>query len=353
MAPGPAHQDSGDVARDAVGKQLRGRVLAAQGHGLAAQFLGQGQRGLHTVPAAFAGQAALAGLHVGGDPGRLLTLGDALGQPHQLLAAGRVADADHQPVAGGPGAFDGLGLHVAEHLRVDAIGGGSHGQLAQGHQIAAAEEVGDGALGLLGNVDLALAQALQQLLRRQVHQLDVVGLFQYPVGQSLAHADVGDAFDDVVEAFEMLDVERGVDVDARTQDLLHVLIAFFVAAAGDVGMSQFVDQHQGRTALQHGVQVQLLEGAALVGDVPARHGGQAPGELFGFPAAVGFDNAHHQIDTLAQPSAGGGQHFVGLAHARRGAQEDLEATPCLPPGFGEQRVGGGAFGFFAHGMAGG
>ena len=42
----------------------------------------------------------------------------------------------------------------------------------------------------------------------------------------------------------MLYIDGGIDVDARPQQLLHILIAFHMAAALGVGMGQFVHQDQ-------------------------------------------------------------------------------------------------------------
>ena len=81
------------------------------------------------------------------------------------------------------------------------------------------------ALRLIGDVDLAFPQALDQRLGRQIDQLDLVGVLKHAVGHGFPHPDAGDAFDDVVQAFQMLDVQRGQDVDAGFEDFLHVLVS--------------------------------------------------------------------------------------------------------------------------------
>ena len=68
-----------------------------------------------------------------------------------------------------------MGLHVREQLLVDALGGAAQRQLAQRRQVAGREVVLERALGLLGDVDLALLQALDQVVGREVDQLDGVG----------------------------------------------------------------------------------------------------------------------------------------------------------------------------------
>ena len=56
---------------------------------------------------------------------------------------------------------------VFAHLRVDALGRVAQRQLAQRDQVALLEEVLDRALRLRRHVDLAFAQALEQVVGRQ------------------------------------------------------------------------------------------------------------------------------------------------------------------------------------------
>ncbi len=68
--------------------------------------------------------------------------------------------------------------------------------------------------------------------------------------------------DHVVQAFDVLDVQRGVDVDAGGQQFLDIQIALGMAAAGRVGVRQFIHQHQSRAAGQDRVQVHLASASA-------------------------------------------------------------------------------------------
>ena len=119
-------------------------------------------------------------------------------------------------------------------------------QLAQRRQVLRLEEILDRARGGVLHIDLAFGQPLEQLVGRKIDQHDLVGLVEHRVRHGLAHAHLGDLLDDVVEAFEMLDVERGPDVDAGRQQLVDVLPALRMAAAGHVGVGIFVDQQQAR-----------------------------------------------------------------------------------------------------------
>ena len=55
------------------------------------------------------------------------------------------------------------------------------------------------------------------------------------------HRHAGDLADDVHLALDVLDVERGDDVNARVEQFEHILIAFQVPATRRVGMGEFID----------------------------------------------------------------------------------------------------------------
>ena len=159
-------------------------------------------------------------------------------------------------------------LHLGEQLLVDPLGGAAQRQLAQRGEIGRREEMLERALGLLRNVDLAFLEPLDQIVGREIDQLDRVGAIEHGVRHGLAHADVGDLRDDVVEAFDVLDIDRGVDVDAAAHQLFDVEIALGMAAAFGIGVGEFVDQHDLRPARDDRIEVHFLEHLALVFDAP-------------------------------------------------------------------------------------
>ena len=175
-----------------------------------------------------------------------------------------------------------------------------------------------------GNVDLPFLEPLDQIVGRQIDQLDRVGAVEHCVRDRLAHPHMRDLRDHVVEAFDVLDVDRGVDVDAAAQQLLDIEIAFRMAAAFDVGMRELVDQNDLRPAGDDGVEIHLLEPLSLVLDAPARNDLQAFEQRLGLLAAVGLDDTDDDVIAVLLAGAGLLQHLVGLADAGRGADEDSE-----------------------------
>ena len=227
-----------------------------------------------------------------------------------------------------------LRLHVGEQLLVDPLGGAPQRQFAQRGQVARREIMLQRALGLLGDIDLALLQPLDQVVGREVDQLDGVGAVEDRVRHGLAHPHMRDLRDHVVEAFDVLDVDRGIDVDAVRQQLLDVEIALGMAAARRVGVGEFVDQRDLRTPRDQRVEVHLLERLVLVVEPLARQHFEALQQRFGLRAAVGLDHADDDVGARLQPGVRALQHLVGLADAGRGADEDLQpaGAAVLAPG---------------------
>ena len=158
-------------------------------------------------------------------------VGQPLGVADEPGRARILADADQDALARGPGTGDRIRLHVGEQLLVDPLGRAAQRELAQRGQVAGREIMLQRPLGLLGDIDLAFPQALDQIVGREVDHLDRVGAIEDRIGHGLAHPDMGDLGDDVVQALDMLDVDGGVDVDAGGQQLLDIEIALWMAAA--------------------------------------------------------------------------------------------------------------------------
>ena len=206
---------------------------------------------------------------------------------------------------------------------------------------------------LAGDVDLALAEALQQIVGRQIDQLDLVGPLEDRVRDRLAHDDAGHLGDDVVEALHVLDVHGRVDVEAGVEQLDHVLPALGVTAAGRVGVGQLVDEDQRRLAGQRAVEVELLQRGAAVLDGTARKDLEPAQQRLGLGPAVQLDVADHEVDTVIALLTGGLEHRVRLADAGRGAEEHLQLAATLSSlqllDAGQQRIGIGPGG--AHGAS--
>ena len=143
-----------------------------------------------------------------------------------------------------------------------------------------------------------------------------------------------DLRDDVVQAFDVLNIDGRVDVDAMLQYLFDVEIALGMPAAVRVGMGKLVDEHDLRPARNDRIEIHFRQRSALVFDLTARNDFEALHQRLGFLAAVGLDDADDDIVAVFFARAGGLQHRVGLADAGRRADENpqLADTAFLAPG---------------------
>ena len=184
-----------------------------------------------------------------------------------------------------------------------------------------------------------------EVVRREIDQLDGVGAVEHRIRHGLAHPHMGDLGDHVVEALDVLDIDRGVDVDAVGQQFLDIEIALRMAAARCIGMGEFVDQRDLRMARDQRVEIHLLEHLVLVGEPFARQDFKAREQRLGLRPSMGLDHADDDIDAGLQLGMRALQHLVGLADAGGGADEDLEPAGrvVLAPRGLQQRIRRGSF----------
>ena len=151
------------------------------GDRLALEPLGQAQYVRDAVPVLFAELQAPPGFDVQGRPGRVQAVGQSLGVAYETDRAWILADANDDPFARGPRPLNSPGLHVLEQLLIHALGSTAQSELAQRRQVGGREIVPQRAFGLLRNVDLALLEALDQIIGGQIDKLDRVRLVHHRV----------------------------------------------------------------------------------------------------------------------------------------------------------------------------
>ena len=229
-------------------------------------------------------------------------------------------------------AFTGLPHHVGlvppqmlQEFLVGLVGQEPQRQLPQGDQVVGAEEVGKGLGDLLLRVDVAVQHPAAQLLRRGVDQLDLVGFAHYPVRHPLTDTRPGHVLDLVGDALQVLDVDRGDDVDPGGEDLHNVLPALFVPAGSrHVRVGELIDQGDLGVPAQHRVQVHLLQAAAPVFHQLARDDLQVTDHLLGQPPTVTLDKPDDDAGSPLLAPVALVEHCVGLADAGGRAEVDPE-----------------------------
>jgi hypothetical protein len=285
-------------------------LASPQQHHFAAQSFGQLLSILQAQARLLVTHAAVVHMHQA--PRQMPTLGDAAGMPYQSFGLGIAIDTDQQTTAHRWRCLAELSIALGQ-IVIDLRGSRLHRQFAQGSEVGLGEKRIDGGPRLLRHVDLAVAQTLKQFTRRQVDQQQFVGFLQHPVRQGFAHLHAGDAAHLIVEAFQVLDVDRGEHVDAGGEQFLNVLPAFACDGCREHCCGPVHRPAPVLAWLREAVEVHFFEHHATVFRAHQRLLRQATEQRFGFGAAVGFDHAGDDFHTLAQLGVGRLQHGVGLA----------------------------------------
>ena len=143
-------------------------------------------------------------------------------------------------------------------------------------------------------------------------------LIEHAVRHRFGHNQAGDFFDHVLQALNLVDVERRKHVDAGVQQLVDVLVASRMARAELVAVRQPRDRHDRRPARQQGVQVQVVARSR-----PGRDAFEAFQQRVVFTAVV-LQLREDNVDAFAAAALRRFQHRKRLADAGRIAQEDAQ-----------------------------
>ena len=254
---------------------------------------------------------------------------DARSPAHQRFGFRSAGYRDDHPLARLPGVGDLLVGAIFRQRGVDLVGKPQQRDLAQRGQVAGAEVIGQRRVDPLRRVDVAVSKPAPQRFRRDVDQLDLSCFPDDLVGHGLALFDAGDLGDDVVEALQVLDIERRDHRDARVEQRFDVLPTLFVGAARNVAVRVLVDERHFRLAAQHRLDVEFGERASAVGDVVRRNDFDALDELGDLLAAVRFHDRRDDVGAALQSAMRLAEHGAGLADTRRSAEVDAQLAPPL------------------------
>jgi hypothetical protein len=117
-------------------------------------------------------------------------------------------------------------------------------ELSKRREVALLEEAAEGLANLVGHVHLALVETLNKFLRGDVNDLYLVGVVDQRVWNRLRNDDAGDLGDDVVEALNVLDIDRCVDVNSLLKQFRDRLPTLFMARARNVGVGKLIHKYE-------------------------------------------------------------------------------------------------------------
>ena len=270
--------------------------------------------------------------------------GHARGARDKVLAGSAAGNADGDAFAHAPVFADLLRVHVRFKAPVHLFGDLAQREFAEGNEIASAKEILQRLLDFLLTVDVAAAHSIDERFGSQVHHHGFACAERNPVGNGFTNSDTGDGTHGGSDAFDVLDVERGNDVNLCGEKFLDVFIALAVAAAGNIGVGELINEDDAGAASEDGVNIHLFERSALVIDFLTGNGFELGGEFLDALAAVSFNDADDDVFSAAFAAEGFAQHAVGFADAWSISKEEFKNPPRVGRGRDEFEPLFGLFG---------
>ena len=181
--------DAGDVAQARVLEQRVGGRRAVERHRFGAERFGEAQDIDAPVALAFRQLEQLRRLDRHHEPLGVERIGKALADAHQLFGLAVRRDGDQESIARQPGSRGGRLARELQRRRIHPVGGAAQRELAQRQQVGLAEEALGGRADPVGDIHLAGLEPRQQVVGRQVDQLDFVRFVEYAIRQRLLLTD--------------------------------------------------------------------------------------------------------------------------------------------------------------------
>ena len=188
------------------------------------------------------------------------------------------------------------------------------------------EEIFQSPVRLLGFINDASTQSIDQSFRSNIHHHDFVRLLEYPIGNSLANANTRYLQDLIIQALEMLQVHCCQDVDPGIQEHHDVLPSLCSFRTGHIGVGKLIDCAHLRSALENRLRIHLFKRCAAVFHFSARNDFQPLDFFDGVLPAVRLEVAYNDIDALLFQLMGFVEHPIGFPGAGRVAEEYFEAS---------------------------
>ncbi len=197
-----------------------------------------------------------------------------------------------------PGPRNRPGLHIGEHLFIDPLCSTAEGKFTQGVEISLVEELLDRPCCHIRDIDFPVPQPLEKFRGCKIDNLDLCCFIDHPVGNRLAHEHTGDLGNNIIETLDVLDIQRGIDIDTGIEQFLDILVAFGVTGTGNIGMGEFIDKNERWPETKGCIEVKLREhDSPVLHHLPGNEGKPFE-QCFGLRPAVGLDipgSAHQHL----------------------------------------------------------
>jgi len=235
-------------------------------------------------------------------------------------------EGHHDTFTGAPGVCDSLLRAILLQCRIHLVREPQQSEFAEGGQVSESEIVAERGIHPSGGIHLSLAEAIPQGLGCQVDQLDLLCASQHGIRDRLLLHHAGDLANDIVEAFDVLDIDGRNHVDAGIQDRLYVLPAFAVLRARRVRVGELVHQGKLGFAGEKALEVHLVERDTTVVDRTTREDLEPLHQRQRGSATVSLHDGNDHVEAGIGKTSTLFQHRERLADARSGPEHDPEPS---------------------------
>ncbi len=169
---------------------------------------------------------------------------------------------------------------------------------AQRCQVALAEKILRGPFCAFTEINFSVSQPRQQLFWRQIDKNDLVGQIENRIGNSFTDRRACDLTNRVAATADVLNVERGVNIDARIQQLEHILITFWMMRTRRVRVREFINNRKSGMPGENRIQIHFSQRRAAIFNLHTRHDWHSFEQCLRFFAPMRFDNANYDFASL-------------------------------------------------------
>ena len=141
--------------------------------------------------------------------------------------------------------------------RTDPVCTSSQGNFSQSNQIFHLKKIIRCLFCLFPAVYISCLQPFLQFLRLYVNQFHLGSIVKYGIRNPLLHHNSGYCSHHIIQAFDMLYVYSGININSCLQQFFYILIAFCMPTSLGIGMSQFINQNQSWFSLDCGIQIKF------------------------------------------------------------------------------------------------
>ncbi len=148
--------------------------------------------------------------------------------PHEIGSFHSWTNAYQNALRCCPRTLDSILAHIIADLIVDTLGSSPHRKLAECNQITLSEEFFDRLSNQFRYIDFTLPQAFYQFIRREINQFDFRSFIDDVIRYSFLNPHPSDLRNYISQAFNMLNIKCGVNVNACIQYFFDILVPLWM-----------------------------------------------------------------------------------------------------------------------------